>query len=303
MTTINEAAAKQAKELNSFSDYKPGSATAEYNRSIEEARQIAERQKARVDAIHHAKIDRLLDTYARKLAQNMNDSFAIEARMPSIMIAGAGNFSTRRKEKQNAARDKNMEEGQYIDGLLDKIRSTGMGGISSDNPNAVEMLQNKLDGLEKSQKTMVSANAYYRKHKTLDGCPDLTPEQAQKLTSDMGAGNRWYGRAATQPFEAFELQNNNAEINRLKGRITELNRRHDSPPAGWTFEGGRVEANADDNRLQVFFDEKPSEEIRNELKGNAFRWSPKAGAWQRQLTHNALFAAKHMPAIKPIATA
>ena len=40
---------------------------------------------------------------------------------------------------------------------------------------------------------------------------------------------------------------------------------------GWEFDGGRVEANTADNRLQIFFDEKPDKEIREELKGNGFR--------------------------------
>ena len=69
---INEAAARRAKEMNSYSDYKPGSATAEYRSYVEEAVQLAERQKARVDPMYHEKIDSLLDTYARKLAANMN---------------------------------------------------------------------------------------------------------------------------------------------------------------------------------------------------------------------------------------
>ena len=44
---INEAAARRAKEMNSYSDYKPGSATAEYRSYVEEAVQLAERQKSR----------------------------------------------------------------------------------------------------------------------------------------------------------------------------------------------------------------------------------------------------------------
>ena len=82
--------------------------------------------------MYHQKIDSLLDTYARKLAANMNKGYAIDARVPSILIAGGSNFPTRKKEKQNAARDTNYREWQEIQGLLDKIRSTGMGGISAD---------------------------------------------------------------------------------------------------------------------------------------------------------------------------
>lgn len=41
------------------------------------------------------------------------------------------------------------------------------------------------------------------------------------------------------------------------------------------------------NRIQLIFDGKPDEEIRTLLKQNAFKWSPKNSAWQRQLTINA----------------
>ena len=119
---INEDAARRAKEMNSFDSYKPGSATAAYRSYIDEAVQIAERQKARVDPMYHEKIDSLLDTYARKLAANLNASYAIEARVPSILITGGSNFPVRQKEKQNAARDRNMEEWRDIQGLLDKIK-------------------------------------------------------------------------------------------------------------------------------------------------------------------------------------
>ena len=139
--SINEGAARRAKEMNSFSDYKPGSATAEYRHYVDKAFALAQEQKKRVDPMYHEKIDSLLDTYARKLAANMNHGYEIDARVPSILIAGGSNFPVRQKEKQNAARDSNMQEWQYIQGLLDKIRSTGMGGIRQDDPQAIPKLQ------------------------------------------------------------------------------------------------------------------------------------------------------------------
>nr|WP_304965809.1 hypothetical protein [uncultured Oscillibacter sp.] len=97
---INETTARRAKEMNSFSDYTPGSATAAYRQEVDKAAAIAEAQKARVDPMYHEKIDRLLDTYARKLAENINQSYAIGARCPSILTAGSSNFPVRKKEKQ-----------------------------------------------------------------------------------------------------------------------------------------------------------------------------------------------------------
>ncbi len=291
--TINEAAARRAKEMNSYSDYRQGSATAEYRQYVDEAVQLAERQKARVDPMYHEKIDSLLDTYARKLAANMNKGYEIDARVPSILIAGGSNFPTRKKEKQNAARDTNYREWQEIQGLLDKIRSTGMGGISADDPQAVQKLEKKLAGLEKSQETMKAVNAYYRKHKTLDGCPHISPEQGRKLI----AGMAYYDRA---PYPAWALSNNNAEIRRVKERIKSLTQQKETGFIGWEFDGGSVEANTQDNRLQIFFDEKPDAAVREELKSNGFRWSPKAEAWQRQLNSNAYFAANYVKSIQPL---
>ena len=293
---INENAARRAKEAISFSDYKPGSATAEYRHYVDEAAEIAARQKKRVDPSFHEKIDGLLDAYARKLAANMNKGYEITARVPSIMIAGGSNFSVRKKEKQNAAADKNMEEYREIQGLLDKIRSTGMGGISADDPNAVSKLESKLAKLEQAQETMKAVNAYYRKHKTLDGCPHLSPEQIEKLKMSMSGSYR----ANPKPFESYQLSNNNAEIRRLKNRITALTRRKELGYVGWEFDGGRVEANTADNRLQIFFDEKPDKEIREELKGNGFRYAPSTEAWQRQLNDNAIYAADCIKCIQPL---
>ena len=294
--TINEAAVKRAKEANSFSDYKQGSATAEYRHYVDEAVQLAERQKQRVDPMYHEKIDSLLDTYARKLAVNMNKGYEIDARVPSILIAGGSNFPTKKKEKQNAARDSNYREWQDIQGLLDKIRSTGMGGISADDPQAIQKLEKKLESLEKSQETMKAVNAYYRKHKTFDGCPHLSPEQLEKLKADMASS--WH--LGDKPFATWALSNNSAEIRRVKDRIKSLSLQKEIGFVGWEFDGGKVEANTEVNRLQIFFEDKPDEATREALKSNGFRWSPKAGAWQRQLTSNAYYAADYIKAIAPL---
>ena len=189
-----------------------------------------------------------------------------------------------------------MEEWRHIQGLLEKIQSTGMGGISADDPAAIEKLQKKLDGLERSQLIMKEVNAYYRKHDTLDGCALLSPEQIGQLKSAMASSYR----SSPKPFESYQLTNNNAEIHRVKDRIEQLSRQAERESSGWDFDGGHVEMNREDNRLQVFFDGKPDADTRAELKGNGFRWAPSVGAWQRQLTDNAIRVADRLECIKPL---
>ena len=89
--------------------------------------------------------------------------------------------------------------------------------------------------------------------------------------------------------------NESANIRRLKERRAALEKARAAAQqetnAPETFEGLRIIRNAADNRVQIIFDEKPDEDTRYLLKKEGFRWSPRAGAWQRQLNDNGIRAA------------
>lgn len=288
---IDEAAARRAKEANSFYSYVEGSATAAYRREVDRAAEIAERQKSRVSPEYHDRIDGLLDAYARRLAANYNHRYSIDARVPSVMVAGPAKFPVKAKEKQNAARDSNMAEYQEIQGLLDKITSCGMGGVMSDDPAALDKLRAKLKKLEDLQAKMKAVNAYYRKHKTLEGCPDLTTGEIQAISAEMK--NSW--RSNPAPFEAYELTNNNATIKRTRERVAALEAEAARAAAGGTEDyegkGYTIRENTDICRIQFIFDGKPDDDVRSLLKSHGFKWSPREGAWQRLLNDNARSAA------------
>ena len=57
-----------------------------------------------------------------------------------------------------------------------------------------------------------------------------------------------------QPFPSYALTNNSAEIRRLKQRIEKLTVNQEVGFVGWTFDGGEVVANSEENRLQILFD-------------------------------------------------
>lgn len=290
---IIEADARRAKEANSFSDYKENSATNEYKVMVDRAYEVAEKCKATVDPIYYEKLDALADAYARKLAVNLNERNVIDARVPSILIAGGGNFPTRKKEKQNAARDRNMQEYREIEKLLEKMSSVGRGGISADDPDVMVKLHEKLEAMQAAQDHMKVVNAYFRKHKMLDGCPELTDQQIDELKMSMSKD--W--RTVPVPFPAYQLTNNLQNIKRVQKRLDDLKQK---PADEWEFEGGKVLSNTEANRLQILFDDKPSDEQRQLLKKRGFKWAPSQGAWQRQLTANALQAVKYIDFLQPI---
>ena len=167
--------------------------------------------------------------------------------------------------------------------------------ISSDDPNAIQKMQDKLEMCEKSQKYMKEVNAYYRKNGTCEGFPRMEAARAARLDESVRQAYSW----DKQPFPSYALTNNSAEIRRLKQRIEKLTVNQEVGFVGWTFDGGEVVANSEENRLQIFFDEKPDEQKRSALKGNGFKWSPSQGAWQRQLNDNAIYAASRMEFLRP----
>lgn len=288
--SINEELARRSHDMMSMSDYKKGSATEEYQRMVDKACDMAESQKRRVDPMYHDKIDALLDSYARRLADNINNSNRIGTMCPSILIAGGSGFNVRKKERQNAAAGRNMQEWNEIQGILHKIRSVGTGGISGDDPNALNKLRAKLESLERLQNRMKAANAAIRMKDQAKGDAKLaemgySPSDIKELRSPDFCGRIGY--------PSYQLSNNNANIHRIRERIEELENRQESPaPCGWKFDGGEVVINAELNRLQIVLDDRPDADTRQALKSHGFRWAPSKGAWQRQLTGNAIHAAK-----------
>jgi len=207
---------------------------------------------------------------------------------PSILITGGSNFPVRRKEKQNRMREHHMEAYYELEGLVRKMETIGTGGIQSNDERAVEKLEKKLAEMIEAHEIMKEANAYYRRHKTLEGCPAVSEETARKIVETMKRS--W--RNSPVPFEPFELSNSNANIHRVQQRIEELKKIKARESTEREVDGIKIVENTEAMRIQLFFDGKPEPEVRNILKGNGFRWAPSAGAWQRQLNGNGRYAAE-----------
>ncbi len=167
--------------------------------------------------------------------------------------------------------------------------------ISARDPQALEKLTAKLEKCKELQETMKTVNAYWRKFGTCKGAPGITNVQTEKLEIKIETGYSW----EKQPFSSYELTNNNSEIKRLEKRIAEITQNREVGFSGWSFEGGKADVATELNRLQLLFDERPDKDKCTVLKRNGFHWSPTEGAWQRQLTDNAIYSAGCIDFIKP----
>lgn len=190
-------------------------------------------------------------------------------------------------ERANNATRRGIEAQEKAGHYAAKADSVGKGGISSDDPEAVVKLREKLAKLEARQERMKAANKLVRKN-DIDGLAELVGSEklAAAIIEPDFCGRRGYA--------SYEISNNNTNMKRVKQRIAELERSADTEPAA-DIEGNwyRLVENVEENRIQLIFPGKPSANIRRDLKRNGFRWSPTNGAWQRHLNNAGRYAAKY----------
>lgn len=286
--SINESAARSAKHMMSFSEYVEGSKTAEYKGYVDRAYEIADDvAKERPDQAE--RVYGMAARYSKKMAEYMNRDSQIGCMCPSVMISGPANFPTRKKEKQNQAWDRNYQFFNETQGILEKMKNIlyGKEQILSGDEDALEKLEEKLEGLKEMQERMKAANKALRMKDAEERDKQLriigfTDEQIKNLREP-----DFCGRIG---FPQYALQNNNANIHRIEGRIKELRAAKDRGTVEAKSQFFKIVENTEAMRLQLFFDGKPDQEVREVLKGNGFRWAPSQGAWQRHLNGNSKYA-------------
>ena len=294
MATIDETTARIAWEGIHMSDYKPGQAADELCAmcadALEAATEATKRAPERCD-----EIERLYNHYVDRATQYINERNRIDAMCPSVLIVGGANFPTKKKNAQNARMDAFYKKDWGFDKLLRKLRTIGTERetVKSNDTSAIDKLRAKLAKREDKQQHMKAVNAAIRlknQSKGNERLHELGYDDDQINNLRTGA-NDFCGRPGFPP---YMLQNNNAEIRRIKKRIETLEREKEAATQGnnehdviINDEHCKVVENADDMRLQIFFDDKPNADTRQQVKRAGFRWAPSIGAWQRQLTNNA----------------
>ena len=196
----------------------------------------------------------------------------------------------RRFEKAGELQDKSAYYARRAESAT-KNRS-----ISSDDPEAVFKLGEKIEKLEKLQDTFKRVNKIIRGF-------NLATHKAECIAEIVKTGllTETHARKIVEPdfcgrvgFAAYELTNNNANIARLRKRAEELTKRQAQETKTMEYGEIKVIENVEENRLQIFFPGKPSDEKRASLKSWGFRWSPTNGCWQAYLNNNAKHAVKQL---------
>ena len=229
--------------------------------------------------------------YEAKYLQKWREWLAALSRCYSVLVVGPARFNSRRHERMNeheraaCQRLKDWSE-KVVKRINRQERLTGW--------QEVERLQNKLDTLTELHEKMKAANKIVRSKKMVEAeqidelvALGFNEQQAIEILKPT---ERWQSVG----FPTYQLQNNLAKIKDTQAAIERHKAMAEAEDKEIKFNGGRVVVCNSDERMRFYFDEIPSVEVRNLMKRNAFKWSPKNGAWQRQLTANCKFDTKRI---------
>lgn len=209
-----------------------------------------------------------------------------KSRCISSMITGPSKFPVRRAEKANQSEHNRYQEfTKWREGFFARLEKNRRRAARAASDPLAEMRE-KLEEAEKLQLMMVAANKVVRSKKSdTEKVGALVTQGFSESVAAQLLIPDWVGRIG---FADYQLKNNLASIKRMHGRLAELEKKAIDGTFTEEYAGGiTVVHNTEANRLQIFFPGKPDPDTIQNLKKNAWKWSPSNRCWQRQLTDNA----------------
>jgi len=221
----------------------------------------------------------------------------------SSMITGPANFPVARMEKMNSReRARTQEMLDFVDKVKKAIykKNNPSTKIRSDDKDAITKLKEKIAGLEKLQDKMKACNKIIK---------DKKENKIERLSEILGNEER--AKSLLTPdscnrigFASFSLSNNNSSIRTAKQRLKQLEVQAGRKTTNTRFDKYNLSIiqNAEEERVQFFFDDKPEQDIINLMKKHGFKWSRTNNCWQRLWNNNCMLSVNHyiLPHLKEL---
>ena len=239
-----------------------------------------------------ARIERLREKSEKMKAESVeafSNARKIQDSIPMGQPILIGHHSEKRarrdRDKIDANIKKSVEKQELAEYYDEKIKATEKNTkISSDNPQAIELLEDKISKLKARQQRYKDMNKYYRKHKTMLGFEDLSDEKAKEINKRIDEDYSFNKK----PAPSYILSNLNAMIKSAEKRLDQLKELDEMEYEEIEFDNCIVISNDKTNRVEMHFGYKPNDDVRSLLKRKGFKWSRNNGCWQRLRNKNNL---------------
>lgn len=243
-------------------------------------------------------VDEFFEEFRAGYLERANILLRAISRTASSAVVGRSNFPVRQNEKRLQSEQKWRVE--YIKYPANRMacfkRHWGIRkstAIRTEDDDAVIRMEAKIKKMESLQERMKRVNAIIRKAKGNDNqareeiskeFPKLSLKEITLLLTENP--NRGQFRKG---YQAYEMSNNNANIKRCRERLAKLKRAKETQDQEFACQDDiSVEISHSENRVKIFYPDKPDLETRQNLKSSGFRWAPSEGCWKGYVNRNTL---------------
>ena len=202
--------------------------------------------------------------------------------------------------------------------------------ISSDDPEAVTKLKEKLAGIEaeiekvkahnkkckdfvklevvcshrENEEQIANTNGNYKRYATINKTTKEIKWESSRVPKDIRDKIETYAKTGilektniakeNKVFDSYHLTNLNGNKTRIKKRIEELSSLAKVEEIEETLNGITLSIDKEQNRVKLAFPGKPTPEIISKLKHSGFHWSPYQKVWMRMISDYALSQAREI---------
>jgi hypothetical protein len=289
---IGEQLAVSAFRYTSFDPEKRGaSAIQGFMSDIEDL--CAKAKEAIEKGADPDRVKGLLDESKPRLIKSYQAWLSARSRTASSMITGPANFPVRRNEKANNVERKRLNEYcALVDRIKNKIKWEIPRPKTEVNFSEIEKDLLFVIGIDKGL-----AKGYDRRL--------FLGSIQNKIERLHNNGKYDEVLAAIQVVEKYNTEGpktlftDRNKLWKLKASAEEKRAVVETITEPETHEGFKVINNTEEDRIQIIFNDKPNEKIRELLKRNGYKWSPRFSAWQRQNTPNGLHMTEQIVKVLP----
>lgn len=208
-------------------------------------------------------------------AQSSNIVSGIPLGQPILVGHHSEGRARRDMERSNNAMSRSCAESKlakHHESKADGLESMLNSAVFSDDDNAVEALEARIEHNEKIRDRMKSINALYKKG-NVAGLAEIGVDYNQIKVNLATAGPYW----GSAPHLPFELTNLGARIRTDKERLKTVKDQQERTEAARSSESGIAIEYYPNGYSKITFSEKPDRSVIDELKAAGFWWNK--GGW------------------------
>ncbi len=184
-------------------------------------------------------------------------------------------------ERANSAMDRSVQESEKAAYYRQKAEAVeNNDNIYIGDDDAIERLEAKIKELTTLQEQMKTVNKIVRNKKM-----PILRKKSSLLEMGIKESRVDTLLASGTPFPSYYLTNNNAKINAAKKQLEKAKALAGKEDKEYSIGDLTIEECYSENRVRIYFPDKPDDEQRKQLKSNGFRWAPSLGCWQAYINN------------------